>query len=656
MTSLDHAFIKAYTQHGAASAALPAGNGDVVSLADALKERAASQPNRNQSAEGLLNAVQPVPPQVAPTVTDPAKAPETPALETPALETPALVTPGECETPEASEGSSVPDTIQLPAAQKVPVEQEMSDERQECEEPGASDDTASDGQEPEAGVSLSQASEIREAISMDERVRSLALALGDAEPTAKGNETVGVKTVGVKTVGVKTVGVKTVDVKTVDVKTVADADTVDELPTFLRIEPSHAKARKPIEPQTESPTPRLDELDLGNLVSDGVIRRVDPTPQPTALPAKAQQTTEQAPVDVQAVPRPHIEPPQMAARPEATQPEATEPQVSLEPPTSEPNTHVDNHAERVVTPEVTEPKVTEPKVTEPKVTEPKVAEKIPTVTDPRLADEVPAPEVAEKIPTVTDPRLADVNDETDADAAVAEEKVAEADESESPAEPFRPMLQVDQFAWPRLAKRLGSQDSGLVGDLADALLKAADAGRKTLAIGGCWRGDGVTTLLLSAAKQLIARGLHIALVEGNLADPNLDRSLEVLPEFGWEDVLAGRLPLEEVVIESIGDGSVALLPVQTPLAGSIDDEADVIAENLDTLRDAYDLVLVDLGPLEGRLTVEPSSTRTLVKMMDTVVLVHNCKEISKSRLARTGRHLRETGVAVEGVVENFVGA
>ena len=107
-----------------------------------------------------------------------------------------------------------------------------------------------------------------------------------------------------------------------------------------------------------------------------------------------------------------------------------------------------------------------------------------------------------------------------------------------------------------------------IAEMADGLQSIGDSGRKIIGLAGCNRGEGVTTMLSAAARNLVSRGRKVALVDNNWNNPQLARSLGLLPQIGWEESLSGGLPLEEIVIESLADG-LAVLPVREPPAGAI---------------------------------------------------------------------------------------
>ena len=131
--------------------------------------------------------------------------------------------------------------------------------------------------------------------------------------------------------------------------------------------------------------------------------------------------------------------------------------------------------------------------------------------------------------------------------------------------------------------------------MADGLLSICASGSKVLGLASCARGEGVTTLFLAAARKLLSQGRKVVLVDANWSNPQLAQSLGLLPQIGWEETLCGGLPLEEVVIESLADG-LAVLPVREPSASTIAEAQ--IAASLDILAREFDVVLVDLGPLD----------------------------------------------------------
>jgi Mrp family chromosome partitioning ATPase len=259
---------------------------------------------------------------------------------------------------------------------------------------------------------------------------------------------------------------------------------------------------------------------------------------------------------------------------------------------------------------------------------------------------------------VCPPQLADPPPEDTAGAGSPADvcpPAAEPARDESDPAPFWPMFQVDHFVWPKICRRLGDTAAPELDRLTVALAAAVERGRKVLAVGGCRRGEGSTTLLLCAARCLAKRGLKVIMIDGDLGDPQLAERLGLLPESGWEKVLAGRMPLEEAVVESDRD-QLAVLPLCEPIADVAETTAaeSGLADTLETLRNGYNLVLVDLGPLEEATAAGDLLHRRLADHVDAIVLVHNVCATSQDRLVELQCSLAAAGMAQVGVIQNFV--
>jgi Mrp family chromosome partitioning ATPase len=225
----------------------------------------------------------------------------------------------------------------------------------------------------------------------------------------------------------------------------------------------------------------------------------------------------------------------------------------------------------------------------------------------------------------------------------------------APAAPWRPMLQVDALAWPTITSRLQSGAAAPLDQLAAGLAEIVGSGRKLLGFASWQAGEGVTTLLLVAAKRLAGQGLRVALVDGRAAEAKLARSLGLLPHFGWQDVLGGQLPLEEAVIESIAD-RMAVLPWQkpgSPPAGVTLGAAQVTA-SLDLLARNFDVVLVDLGPFHGGPAAAATTAAALARHVQAVVLVQDVRRTTPDQLAALLAELAAAGARHAGTIQNFV--
>ncbi len=220
---------------------------------------------------------------------------------------------------------------------------------------------------------------------------------------------------------------------------------------------------------------------------------------------------------------------------------------------------------------------------------------------------------------------------------------------------FRPALQVDGFAWPTSVTKLTTMAGTSLDPMVDRLIVGLARGRKVVALEGCHRGDGCTTILLAAGRRLAERGLKVILIDADFDHPRLARRLGLAPEYGWEESLAGRLPLAEVVIESVQD-HLTILPLCEPPAGEdyrIKGRPNAAA-TLEVLRGAYDLILVDAGRPAKRSRIDLGLSERPAAWIDAVVLVQNVRSTPPGEIAEIWQRLQTAGVEEVAVVENFV--
>ena len=221
---------------------------------------------------------------------------------------------------------------------------------------------------------------------------------------------------------------------------------------------------------------------------------------------------------------------------------------------------------------------------------------------------------------------------------------------------FKPAWHVDHFTWPRICRRLIARAAEELDRLADSLLAMNTKGQKVLAMGSCHRGEGATTLLLCAARRLAERGIKSVLVDADLGRPRLAKRLGVQPQFGWDETTDGvGKALDQAIVEATAN-NLALLPAREPMAESGRPAGDPsrLPACLEILRHHYDLVLVDMGPLEDAGLADAAPIRTSAKLIDAVVLVHNHRITPEEQLTALAGQLAAAGIVVAGIVENFV--
>ncbi len=222
---------------------------------------------------------------------------------------------------------------------------------------------------------------------------------------------------------------------------------------------------------------------------------------------------------------------------------------------------------------------------------------------------------------------------------------------------FRPAWQMEQFTWPKMCRRMFARAAEELDRIAVAFIAAKQRGQTVLAVSGWNYGEGATTLLLCAARRLAERGIRIVLVDADVERPRLARRLGVQPQAGWNQSampLQGTSLAEVIVLATINN--IALAPACEPSSGAERPTGNRsgLADCLETLRTHYDLVLVDLGPLENVLAGLGSAGENPFRGIDAVVLVRDPRLTTQEQSGEIESQLTAAGITIPGIIENFV--
>ena len=208
---------------------------------------------------------------------------------------------------------------------------------------------------------------------------------------------------------------------------------------------------------------------------------------------------------------------------------------------------------------------------------------------------------------------------------------------------LQPLLEVDCFEWPEACDRLAGTARGAIQQFVDTLLSRAAAGQNVVAIASPGRSQGATTATITLARALAGRA-SCALVDADLGNPQLARTLGVLAEGGWNDAALAHLPLEEVMIASAAD-QLVLAPLRADQGQQADGQQ--LAVTLELLRDSYDLVLIDAGPIVELLDWAAGLP------VDGHYLVCDSRGGGRQQLHTVCKWLKTEGISPQGIVDNF---
>ena len=217
---------------------------------------------------------------------------------------------------------------------------------------------------------------------------------------------------------------------------------------------------------------------------------------------------------------------------------------------------------------------------------------------------------------------------------------------------FQPHLEIEQFLWPLAVTGLTDRSGLALTNFATQLTTQAAAGEKVLVLTGGRREQGRTTIAATVARQVAACGGRPVIVDADCAKPDLARKLGVAADFGWDHVLRGELALDEVLITSLHD-RVAIVPWVDPYVGAESLFHPVRAGvHLTMLREHYDLVLIDVGPLTEATSMHLAAL-TQATRLDGCYVIGEGRPGGAAPLADAVRLARGLGLRVFGQLENY---
>lgn len=162
---------------------------------------------------------------------------------------------------------------------------------------------------------------------------------------------------------------------------------------------------------------------------------------------------------------------------------------------------------------------------------------------------------------------------------------------------------------------------------------SAMAGRRTKIVGmvSCLPREGKTTISANFATLLAARGSRVLLIDADLRNPGLSRTLNNKPNVGLVEAVQGAARVEDCLVWDTG-GQLAVLPVA--LGRPVFHSSDVLTSDgmstiLDQFHDTFDYILIDLPPLGPVI-----DARAMVHRVDGFVMVVEWGETSR-KLVRT---------------------
>lgn len=172
---------------------------------------------------------------------------------------------------------------------------------------------------------------------------------------------------------------------------------------------------------------------------------------------------------------------------------------------------------------------------------------------------------------------------------------------------------------------------------------------KTVVITSSIPGEGKSTTSINLAASLADAGSRVLLVDADLRRPSVATYLGLEGRAGLTSVLIGRADLADV-IQPWGDSGLHVLPAgQVPPNPSELLGSKAMADVLEELARAYDVILLDTPPL-----LPVTDATILTKMVGGSLVVVGADRIHRAQLAESLATLETAGATVYGLVLNKV--
>jgi capsular exopolysaccharide synthesis family protein len=176
-------------------------------------------------------------------------------------------------------------------------------------------------------------------------------------------------------------------------------------------------------------------------------------------------------------------------------------------------------------------------------------------------------------------------------------------------------------------------------------LSNADGAPKVLLVTSSVPGEGKTVVAVSLARLAARNGRRVIIVDADFRRPAVARTMGVESSAGGiVDVLDGRLPLEQCVVQDVKSHSLVL-----PGSGGSVDPSDLLTSDalerlIAALRSKYDLIIIDSAPL-----LPVNDTLALAPLSDTALFVTHSGKTPRDAVVAALRSLKSKKVSVSGI-------
>lgn len=167
---------------------------------------------------------------------------------------------------------------------------------------------------------------------------------------------------------------------------------------------------------------------------------------------------------------------------------------------------------------------------------------------------------------------------------------------------------------------------------------------KVITLTSALPSEGKTTTSICLARVSAQAGAKVVLIDCDLRRRNVNRLLGVKPEQGLLEVLNRSASLETALILDEGSGAYILPLAQDGFSPKDVFGSDAMNELLATLRQTFDLIILDTAPV-----LAVADTRVLAARSDATVLLARWRKTPEKAVANAIKLLNQSGAHVSGL-------
>ena len=198
-----------------------------------------------------------------------------------------------------------------------------------------------------------------------------------------------------------------------------------------------------------------------------------------------------------------------------------------------------------------------------------------------------------------------------------------------------------------LAKPLSAYSEALRSLRSAVLLSNVDDPPRVIVLTSALPSEGKTTMALSLGRSAAASNVRTIVIDADLRNPSVARTLGLKPKAGLVEYLAGQVSLDEVLIVDEASGLFVLPAIAGSSPASPPDliGSASMRSLLEKLKTEFSLVLLDSAPV---LVV--SDTRILGQISDKLVFIVQWEKTPRGATEEAVHALRQFDVDIAGVV------